>query len=109
MAIPGFQAFMLPLLRRLEDGEPHALRDFLGDLADDLARSESERTELTPSGRAPTVRSRAGWAQTYMKQAGLLTHPRRGLLLISDEGRRVLATNPAKIEVWCISGSPGAA
>jgi restriction system protein len=105
VAIPDYQSFMLPLLRRLGDGKPHKLADILADLADDLKIPEDDRHEVLRSG-VNTIRSRAGWAQVYLKEAGLLTRPSRGLLAISEEGLRVLATNPSTIDNKFLASYP---
>ena len=88
---------MLPLLRRLGDGKPHRLTEILSDLADDLKIPDDDRHQLLRSG-ANTVHSRARWAQAYLKEAGLVTLPSRGVLMISEEGSRVLATHPSAID-----------
>ena len=72
MAIPGFQTWFLPLLKRLADGEIHLLRDLYQGLADDLGLNEEERQQLLPSGKQLLYRNRIGWARTYLKNAGLL-------------------------------------
>ena len=105
VAIPNYQGFMLPLLRRLGDGEPHKLAEILSDLADDLKIPEEDRHQLLRSG-ASTVSSRARWAQVYLKEAGLLTLPSRGVLTISEEGRRVLATHPSAIDNKFLTAYP---
>jgi restriction system protein len=97
VAIPSYQAFMLPLLRRLGDGKPHRLTEILGALADDLTIPGDDRGQLLSSG-ANTLHNRARWAQVYLKEAGLLTLPRRGVLMISQEGMKVLATKPSTID-----------
>lgn len=105
MAIPDYQSFMLPLLRRLGDGKPHKLAEILSGLADDLQIPEAERHQVLQSG-VNTVRSRTGWAGVYLKEAGLLTRPSRGALLISEEGRRVLATSPKVIDNKFLTAYP---
>lgn len=37
------------------------------------------------------------WAKTYLKQAGLVEQPRRGMVQISAAGKKVLAAKPEKI------------
>ncbi len=105
VAIPDYQAFMLPLLRRLGDNKPHKLAEVLNDLADELQIREEDRHQVLRSG-ANTIRSRAGWAQAYLKQAGLLTLPSRGVLAISEEGKRVLAANPSGIDYKFLTRYP---
>jgi restriction system protein len=97
MAIPDYQSCMLPLLRLLSDGETHVFRDCVESLGDHFQLTEEERKELLPSGQYPILSSRVGWARTYLKKAGLLESPKRGLLVISRRGREFLSKKPDKI------------
>lgn len=53
---------------------------------------------MLPSGRGPVIRSRTGWALSYMKQAGLVASPRRGWYQITAAGKVVLAGAPDRID-----------
>ena len=98
MPIPDFQTAMLPLLRLAIDGAEHPFRQAVDRLADEFHLSDEERAQLLPSGTAPTFSNRVGWARTYLKQAGLLASPRRGVFQITAEGAALLARAPAKID-----------
>lgn len=98
MAIPDYQTIMLPLLRLAGDDAEHQVREAVDALADGFKLSDTERTELLPSGTAPVFSSRVGWARTYLKQAGLLQTPKRGFLRITEAGKALLATNPQKVD-----------
>lgn len=52
---------------------------------------------MLPSGRVTTFANRVGWASTYLYKAGLIDKPRRGELVITEEGRKVLADLPEPI------------
>jgi restriction system protein len=99
MSIPDYQTVMLPLLRHISDGQEHATREVTDHLAQEFELSDVERRELLPSGRQSTFDNRVGWARTYLKKAGLLANPRRGIMNITDRGREVLSTNPDHINV----------
>lgn len=99
MAIPDYQTLMPPILRLAGDGKEHTVRDAIAALADEFGLTEDERRELLPSGRQATFDNRVGWARTYLKKAGLLESPRRSVFVITDAGRKVLATEPDKINV----------
>jgi len=60
--------------------------------------SEEEKSQLLPSGKQTRFANRVHWARSYLKQAGLLRNTRRGHFEITDEGRRVLADNPERID-----------
>jgi len=105
--IPDFQTLMLPLLQILSDGNEHVLRDTINQLTDQFHLTEEEKTELLPSGNQPVIDNRVGWARTYLKKAGLLENPRRGILKISDAGRKLLETKPQRIDVKYLKTLPG--
>ena len=39
-----------------------------------------------------------GWARTYLKKAGLIESPKRGVFRMTPRGRQTLATNPIRID-----------
>lgn len=96
--IPDYETLMLPLLRRLQPGEAH-VRALSNALSDEFGLTEEERAAQLPSGKGVTViHSRTGWAKTYLKQAGLVTQPRRGWVALTERGRQVLETPPTRID-----------
>jgi restriction system protein len=97
MTIPDYQSLMLPLLRCLADGKDRRLRDLIDQLAQEFSLTEAERRELLPSGQQPVFDNRIGWARTYLKKAGLLESPRRGLVRITQRGLDVLKQEPERI------------
>jgi len=98
MAIPDYQAIMLPLLRFAGDGAEHSLREAIESLADEFKLSDEERRELLPSGQQEVFDNRVGWARTYMKKAGLLRTTRRGFFEITERGSEALRKKPEKID-----------
>ncbi|KUK99442.1 MAG: Restriction endonuclease [Parcubacteria bacterium 32_520] len=99
MPIPDFQSIMLPLLKLLKNKEYYALSDVANKLAQDFNLNDSDLSELLPSGKQPKFRNRVGWARTYLKKAGLLEQPARGIMKITDKGLDVLEENPKKINI----------
>ncbi|MDE2419015.1 MAG: restriction endonuclease [Burkholderiales bacterium] len=94
MAIPDYESLMLPLLKRLEDGAIRVLKDVMAELANEFALTPEERAQLLPSGGTLTFASRVGWAKTYIKKAGLVTQPKRGMVQITPLGQEVLKQAP---------------
>ncbi len=88
---------MLPLMELLKDGQDHVPRDIIESLAINFGLTPEERKQLLPSGSQRTFNDRVGWARTYVKKAGLIESPKRGVVRISTRGRDVLASNPTKI------------
>lgn len=96
--LPDFQSLMLPLLEKLADKKEHVFSDLVEELAVDFKLSEEERKELLPSG-SRIFDNRVAWARTYLKKAGLIESPKRGVSVISEEGLNVLKQNLKHINI----------
>jgi restriction system protein len=103
---PGYQAFMLPVLEALTDGAEHRIQDVIAAAADHFHLTPEDREQLLPSGRTHLYQNRIHWAATYLTHAGLTTKPRRAVIQLTDEGRRVLDTHPASIDVRYLERYP---
>jgi restriction system protein len=97
MPIPDYQSLMLPVLKLAEGGEIH-VRDATDRLAQQLALTPEERATMLPSGRQTLLSNRMHWAKTYMQKAGLVRSTRRAHFAITDRGREVLASKPARVD-----------
>src|ERR1700736_5920225 len=106
MAIPDYQTCMLHLLRLASDDAEHTLKDAVPALADIFQLTDAERTELLQSGQQAIFNNRVAWANTYLKKAGLLRAPRRGVFIITDRGKSVLAQNPPRIDLKLLEQFP---
>jgi restriction system protein len=98
MSIPTYEDCMLPLLELLSDGQERSISQVEEALAERFGLSPAERAQLLPSGQQSVFKNRIGWARTYMRKAGLVDAPRRGVLKIADRGVQTLAAKPAKID-----------
>ena len=98
MAIPDYQTLMLPVLRLAAKGEQR-VADVADRVADEFGLSAEERETLLPSGRQRVLNNRIHWAKFYMSKAGLISSPARGRFVATEEGRKLLATNPDQINV----------
>ena len=106
MAIPDFQALMLPMLRLAADGQERALSSVTEQLAVEFKLSDAERDELLPSGRQARFNNRVGWAKTYLKKTALLEDVSRGRFRITDRGRLVLKQAPKAITLKYLERFP---
>jgi restriction system protein len=106
MSIPDFQTLMRPVLASLSDGATRRSRDIKTAVADQFELSDIERAEVLPSGRQRTIDNRVGWALTYLSQAGLVSRPSRGNVVITDEGRAALDANPSRIDMKTLEAYP---
>ncbi len=99
MAVPDYQSCMLPLLKFYSDGEDHTFREAVEALAKEFKLTDQERREMLPSGQQEVFDNRIGWARTYMKKAGLIEAPKRGVNRITSRGLDVLKQKPQRIDV----------
>lgn len=106
MPIPDYQTLMLPLLRFAADGSDHTTREAVEVLAAEFQLTPAERNELLASGQQAIFNNRVGWANSYLKKAGLLESPRRGALRITTRGKQILGDNPARIDVKYLERFP---
>jgi restriction system protein len=106
MAVPEFQAFMLPVLTVSASGEVLQFGPVIQAVADALGLSPEDRAALLPSGRQTVLRNRTAWAKSYLIKAGLLESVGWGRFRITDEGRSVLAKKPARIDIKFLEQYP---
>ena len=106
MPIPDYQTLMLPLLRFAADGNDHTTREAVEILATEFQLTPAERNELLASGQQAIFNNRVGWANSYLKKAGLLESPRRGALRITARGKKILGDNPTRIDVKYLERFP---
>lgn len=106
MPIPDYQAVMLPLLQWIGDHGSINRGDAAKMIADVFHLSETERYALIPSGRMTVIRSRASWARTYLKKAGLIEYPQRGMVRITARGKQVLSENLKSIDLQYLRRFP---
>ncbi|MDQ8153612.1 MAG: restriction endonuclease [Gemmatimonadota bacterium] len=106
MTVPDFQSWFLPLLKRIGDGELHKMSDLYEELAKDLRLSDHDRAVMLPSGKQVMFENRIGWARTYLKKAGLLESPGRGVCRITQRGRDTLASKPSRLNIKLLERYP---
>lgn len=88
---------MFPLLQFASDQQEHHIRQAIEALAQYFALTADERAQLVPSGTKFLFDDRVQWANTYLKQAGLLERVRRGTFRITDRGIKVLQSGITQI------------
>ncbi len=98
MTVPKYEEIMLPLIESLGDGREYSLKDAVRAMREVFALTDEEYARRTPSGRQTLFGSRVGWAEAYLKQAGLIETTRRGRFRITSRGREVLKQAPERID-----------
>lgn len=98
MPIPKYDEMYRAFLDCLADGQQHKSKEVKDAVAGVFSVSEKERAELLPSGKQQLFDNRIGWTRTYLKKAGLVQSPSRGVYVITPAGRQVLDENPPQID-----------
>jgi restriction system protein len=106
MAVPDYQSLMLPLLKIAADGNEHRLSESTETLAQYFNLSDQDRKELLPSGRQRKFDNRVHWARTYLAKANLITPTGRSRFRLTEQGAKVLKSNPPQINVKYLEQFP---
>src|SRR5436309_15652168 len=97
---------MLPALTTLGAGLPRPTAEVRDVLAKQFGLSEAELAQMLPSGKQTTFTNRVAWAYSYLKQAGLISSPKRGVYEITERGRNALAPVPMRIDIAFLTQYP---
>ena len=90
--LPSYEAMMPTVLKVLADGVARPLREVFELVCQHYSFTSEQLADTLPSGRQTTLRSRVGWAKTYLVKAGLIEQPKRGICLITERGRAALVS-----------------
>lgn len=99
MPVPDFQTIMLPFLQNLSDGKKQSLNQVMENLANHFKLTPEDLALQVPSGKMGLFRNRVGWSRSYLKNAGLVYYPERGVYQITQVGQDFLKTNPKKLRM----------
>ncbi len=99
MPVPDYQSLMLPALKALADGAPAKISDVRARVSTAEQLKADDLKETLPSGKQTVFANRVGWAVTYMKGAGLVENVRRGVYQLTEEGKKLLAEEPERIDL----------
>lgn len=98
MAIPKFHEMFLSVLKSLKDEKNHSTKEIAEFCAKDLRISEQDKQVRIPCGQSQFY-NRVGWAQTYLKKAGLIDSFSKGEICITSEGKEVLNSGVSEIDI----------
>lgn len=90
--IPSYEEMMPAVLKVLADGQQKPLKQVYDEVVALYGFSQQQLELLLPSGKQTYIRSRIGWAKTYMVKAGLISQPKRGMCELTQRGREALAS-----------------
>ena len=106
MPIPDFQSLMLPALKALSDGEEKPISEIRNHIAETQGLTPEDMRELLPNGRQPVFVNRVSWALIYLGRAGLSERVRRGVWRLTEEGEKLLADAPPRINMNYLRNYP---
>ena len=87
MAVPKYNEMYAPFIKALADGEIHTTKEVRQFVADKMGLTDTDMSELLPSGKQGLFANRLGWTRQYLKKAGLVIGAGRGQLVLTDTGR----------------------
>lgn len=96
--IPKYFEMHKPILQFLSDGNIHSLKELKAAVIQTFHLTEADLAQVLPSGRQTYFANRVGWARTYLKKAGLIESPSKGMFRITQEGQKVVQENPPVID-----------
>lgn len=88
--VPIFSKFFFPVLKFLSDDKIQDLKTTVEHVSEHFNLSEKDKQEKIKSGRSTKVYDRVQWSMTYLRNAGLITSPKRGQYLITSKGHQVI-------------------
>lgn len=97
--IPDFQSLMLPILKSLKGDEEKSIKIIKGEMIKEFNITKDEQEQKTPNNKQYTYYNRIAWSISYLKMAGLIYYPQRGIYKITDSGKKVLQDPPGKITI----------
>lgn len=103
--LPTFQECMLPTLQALADGKPHSAKEIRPFIIERFSVTEKEMQIMLPSNQS-RLSSNINWARVYLRFAGLIQSPKRGVYIITSNGKSLLASKPEEINVKMLMGYP---
>ena len=99
MPVPDFQNLMLPILETYADEGEISLADVRKKVAKTFNLTNEDLQMMLPSGRQSIFANRVGWAVKHMERAKLLKRIRRGIYLLTQDGGKLLACKPSRIDL----------
>lgn len=96
MGMPKYDELYLDFLKFVRNKKEYKPREIKDDFADYINLSEENKIKTLRNGKSLFF-SKVEWCNTYLYQAGLVDRVRWGYYKISDEGEKILESNPSSI------------
>lgn len=94
VSLPKYHELMFPTLRAIAAlGGSASIEEIQEKLIEDLGFSEEQLAVTYPKSGAVVLPDRMSWARSYLRAAGLLENPRKGVWVLTEEGRAAAETD----------------
>ncbi len=97
MPLPTYEAFMLPILEAIADGNEARLSEIRTRVTDAEGLTAEDLALRLPSG-GPMFGNRIAWALLGITKAGLVERVRRGVYRLTPDGAELLASGPSRVD-----------
>ncbi|MDE2060659.1 MAG: winged helix-turn-helix domain-containing protein [candidate division NC10 bacterium] len=92
MELPKFNETFMPILRTLSNGEVVHHRELIkrvqeqyySDLSEELLQQKTKSGEVL-------IENRIAWGKSYLKKGGLVHYPKRGMVQVTEAGKKACA------------------
>ena len=98
MPVPDYQSLMLPVLKALADGAETPISEVRKRVAVTERLTPDDLREMLANGQSMFT-NRVSWAVIYMERAGLVERVRRAIYRLTEEGKKLLAQAPARVDL----------
>ena len=96
--MPKFNELFTQVLEALSDGKERRRASLQDAVISDLELTPDELSERMPGGGL-RINSRVHWATQYLAVVNAIQRPSRGVLQITDRGRKLLSENPGGVRL----------
>lgn len=99
MELPKFHETFNPILETLDDGEAIHYSELQRKVKDKYySQLPKDLLEQKTTTGANVLMDRIGWGKSYLKQAKILTYPNRGMVKITEKGKKLLASGKVSLD-----------
>ncbi len=97
MSIPKYNEMYRVFLECLQNEQNYSMKEMRENIATKLQLQKADLAEVLQSGKN-VFADRVNWTSTYLKKAGLVVSPKRGMVSITKEGLTVLQNPMIEID-----------
>ena len=98
MPVPKMDDMYHPFMLCMEKEKETNLITLMEYMVSYFGLSEEEKNEKIPSGKETKLKNRVGWARKYLRDAGLVSAPERGVVKITKKGKTAVSSHHGNID-----------